>query len=164
MKHPRSILVLAVAISAALGTGVYYMASIKKPPPVPSLGSNPPELLNWDSSYSITTDNGQAYPTNLTFTVLCIGTIPVTITSLTIRDLTGGFSSPTFSLNAITITIPSPNQSSEINGTTIPSTNNSSVNMDTQGSGFYFVHGHSYSFVVTTSKQTQFVFGPITYV
>ncbi len=116
--------------------------------PPNTIGSSHPEILVWDNSYSITSDSGQPNPTILSMVVTNAGTVSVTIATLTIQDLTAGSSSPAFSLNGPTI--PAPNVSA-------------TVTVDTLNSGFYFIHGHAYTFNVITTKQTHVAFGPVNY-
>src|SRR6266536_5306019 len=67
------------------------------------------------------------------------GTVSVTIAALTIQDVTTQSSSPTLSLSGPTI--PAPNFTA-------------TITVDTLNSGFYFTHGHTYTFNVITTKQT----------
>lgn len=144
-KRPLIVIALAAAVST-VGIVGYAVASRTGSPPI-TIGSSHPEVLTLDS-YSITYDNGQPNPTVLSMVVRNSGTISVTMSTLTVQDLTTGASSPTFSLNSQTI--PAPDKTS-------------TVNYDTLSSGFCFVHGHTYSFVIITSKQTHFSFGPFNF-
>ena len=104
------------------------------------------EALTMDS-FSIAPDSGQPNPTVLTMVIRNVGTVTVTIVTLTIQDQTDQSSSPAFSLNGPTI--PAPNVSS-------------TVSVDTLNSGFYFIRGHTYTFSVNT-RRTHVTFGPVTY-
>ena len=104
------------------------------------------EALTMDS-FSIASDSGQPTPTVLTMVIRNVGTVTVTLVTLTIQDQTDQSSSPAFSLNGPTI--PAPNFSS-------------TVSVDTLNSGFFFIRGHTYTFNVNT-KQTHVTFGPVTY-
>jgi hypothetical protein len=143
----RLTLIALVAISAGALVSAYAIETHMGFPPYAIVRSQP-ELLSWDNGYSITSDSGQPNPTILSIVVRNSGTVSVTIATLTIQDLTAGSSSATFPLNGPTI--PAPNVTA-------------TVTVDTLNSGFYFIHGHSYTFNVITTKQTQFAFGPVSY-
>ena len=114
--------------------------------PTNTISRSQNEALTMDS-FSIASDSGQPNPTVLTMVIRNVGTMTVTIVTLTIQDQTDQSSSSAFSLNGPTI--PAPNVSS-------------TVSVDTLNSGFYFIRGHTYTFSVNT-RQTHVTFGPVTY-
>lgn len=146
-KRRSSLILLTVGLAAIVSLGGYYAIANQSWFTPNTIGTSHPEVLTMDN-YSITNDAGQSNPTIIRASIRNSGTVSVTMSTLSIQDLTGGYSSPTFSLNGQTI--PAPDITS-------------AVSIDTLGSGFYFVHGHSYSFTIITSKQTHIIFGPITY-
>jgi hypothetical protein len=98
------------------------------------------ETLNLDR-YTIATAPSQSNPTVLNMWIRNTGSTIVSISSLSIRDLTSGGSSVSFQ-TPVSI---SPG-----------ATRNLAI--DTHSSEFYFTSGHSYSFIVVTSKNNQFTF------
>jgi len=147
LTRHRLTMIALVAISAAGLVSVYAIETNMLLPPY-TIGSGHPEILTWDNGYSISSDSGQPNPTVLTMVVTNSGTVSVTIAALTIQDVTTQSSSPTLSLSGPTI--PAPNFTA-------------TITVDTLNSGFYFTHGHTYTFNVITTKQTHVAFGPITY-
>lgn len=130
-----------VAIGAVLGYafGAPMLSKLVTP------GDIPANILHLDR-YTITSDSGQTSPTVLTMWLRNTGTSMATLNTLTVKDLTGGS----------TVSV-------QMNGPTVaPRGSTSTVAVDTLSSGFYFVHGHSYSFTIDTSS-AQFTFSPENY-
>jgi hypothetical protein len=98
----------------------YFVIETGKMFPPNTIGSSHPEVLTMDS-FSIASYSGQPNPTVLNMIIRNVGTVTITIVTLTIQDQTDQSSSPAFSLNGPTI--PAPNVSS-------------TVSVDTLNSGF----------------------------
>ena len=97
----------------------------------------PPGLVMTD--YTISVDYGQSKATRLTLTLANMATTPVTLISLTLKDVTPylNSTSDSFPMNNPTISQPL---------ATAPAT------LDTFGSSFYFEHQHSYFLTILSSK------------
>ena len=137
---------LLVAAAAAASLLAYAFAAGMLYGPIASPGTTPPELLNLEN-YTVGYDANQPNPTVLTMTLRNSGTSTANLSTLTIKDLTSNGNPVTFQLGS---------QAVGSRGAS------SSVTVDTLSSGFYFIHGHSYSFTVITSG-AQYVFSPENY-
>ncbi len=96
-------------------------------------------------NYAIGYDSSsEVNPTVLTLWVTNLGTGTASISSLAIQVDQGTTTSP-FPISV-----------------SIPSQTTQRITVDTNGSGFYFAHGHTYGVTVTTSC-CKYSFGPISY-
>jgi len=103
-------------------------------------GSPSGEAISFDH-YTISTASGQSNPSILTLSVRNTGISTVTLTSLSIKDLTSGTGPVSFQSTA-----------------SVPRSGTTTVTVDTSASGFYFTPGHSYLLTVLTATHTQFTY------
>lgn len=121
----------------ALATGMLNFGPLVNPG-----GPSPPEklvLLNYTISY----DQNQQNPTLLILWLENDEIANSSLSSINIQDLSSSTNSAT---------------TPPLNGTVGPGGGTAKVTVDTLGSGFYFVHGHSYKFTIKTLRQNQFSF------
>ncbi len=119
---------------------LYYQCSVNGGPCFGVPIGLPSEELVLDP-YSIQTAPGQQNPTILALWINNVGTSTVTLSSLSINDLSDG-SNLSFPLSVSIVR-------GEIR----------SVTVDASGTGFYFTSGHSYSVSIFTLKNNKFTFG-----
>lgn len=97
----------------------------------------PPGLVM--AGYTIGVDYGQSKATRLTLTLANMATTPVTLVSLTLKDVTPYLNSTSYSFPMNNPTINQPLASAQ-------------ATLETLGSGFYFEHQHTYSLTIISSK------------
>lgn len=102
-----------------------------------SVSYSPPGLVM--TGYTIGVDYGQSRATILTLTLANMATTPVTLISLTLKDVTPYLNSTSYSFPMSNPTINQPLASAQ-------------AKLETLGSGFYFEHQHSYSLTITSSR------------
>lgn len=139
--NPLAILVIAIVgvalLGVALAVGVMQLGI-----PVSPGGNGPVEKLGL-LNYTIGYDQNQLNPTVLSLWLKNDGVAYALLGNITIQDQ-------------------GPNPASvatfQLNGTVGPGGAAAKVTLDTMGSGFYFVHGHSYYLTVQTLRGNRFSF------
>ena len=91
------------------------------------------------TGYTIGVDYGQSKATRLTLTLANMATTPVTLVSLTLKDVTPYLNSTSYSFPMNNPTINQPLASAQ-------------ATLETLGSGFYFEHQHTYSLTIISSR------------
>lgn len=91
------------------------------------------------TGYTIGIDNGQSKASRLTLTLANMATTPVTLVSLTLKDVTPYLNSTSYSFPMNNPTINQPLASAQ-------------ATLDTLSSGFYFQHQHTYSLRIISSS------------
>ncbi len=91
------------------------------------------------TEYTISVDYGQSNATRLTLTLANMATTPVTLVSLTLKDVTPYLNSTSYSFPMSNPTINQPLATAQ-------------ATLDTLSSGFYFEHQHTYSLTIISSN------------
>ena len=128
--------VLLVSLVAASSLTIYVLAT------QPLIHSTPQHESLYLDHYAIESARNQNYPTLLTLWIGNSGNSPTTLSTASIRDLTVGGNTVSFSLGGQTLN---------------PAVVNS-VTVDTTSSGFYFTSTHSYTVSIVTARNSQFGF------
>ena len=138
---PLGILAIAIAGTAILGVAL-ATGFLQLGIPISPGGNVPGEkliLLNYTIGY----DQNQQNPTLLTLWLKNDGVAYSPLSTMTIQDQTA---------NAVpTVTLP-------LNGSIAAGGGIGRTTVDTLGSGFYFIHGHSYALTIQTARGNRFGF------
>lgn len=134
MMSKKLSVVLAIAIVGVSAFIVYAVLSFSPP------GKPFPEEALFLDHYAVESAPGQPSPTILTLWVGNSATNTATLVSLTVTDSAGGGQA-----------------SFQLSGPDVPpgAATVVSLTVDTAGTGFYFIAGHSYTVILVTARGTQ---------
>ncbi len=127
----------SAVLGIALAMGVIQLGTSISPG-----GNGPLEKLTL-LNYTIGYDQNQSNPTVLSLWIKNDGVVYPVLGAITIQDQSSN---------------PAPSSSFQLNGTIASGGATAKVTLDTKGSGFFFIQGHSYDLTIQTLRGNRFSF------